>query len=294
VEDWLKLFIHIKTGFLKKINKEYPYSNNMLKPEYVIKTAAIGTILISALGCAGNFSRFDLMMAKEFEDNTIKFDCKLDDLIESKNINEIHEDLTKKLFKIGGTGIFDALVKKYPDDYRNHIIRGDAFLKDSYLQKRIGILMVSTSDASLKISIESYNKALELNKTDIYTYGMLGFIYGENKEYGESEKMFKKALDIAPDHPLLYLALGQMHERIAIDNENDRIGNYKSAIDHYKKILKLDEEDINKHLELMNQYFHRFIDRYPNTLEEITQTAKENIDKILNIKVYQQDFTKVN
>jgi len=50
--------------------------------------------------------------------------------------------------------------------------------------------MKSSAAVSFNKAKENYIRALELNNKDIYVHGILGFIYGDNKEYDKAEKLF--------------------------------------------------------------------------------------------------------
>jgi len=130
--------------------------------------------------------------------------------------------------------------------------------------------MKSSVTASVNKAKDSYMKALELNNRDIYVLGVLGFIYGDNKEYDKAEELFNKGLEIAPNNPLLYLALGQMY---------DRKKEYIIAIDCYERILGFTEGEVEKDFEHMNQYYHKLVDSYPDTLAKTKEKAREYLKK---------------
>ena len=113
-------------------------------------------------------------------------------------------------------------------------------------------------------------KALELNNRDIYALGVLSFLYGEEKEYDKADKLLNKGLGFAPNNPLLYLALGEMY---------DRKKEYATAINYYERVLKFTEDEVEKDFEHMNQYFHKLMDHFPNSLVK----AKVEAEKFLKI-----------
>ena len=109
-----------------------------------------------------------------------------------------------------------------------------------------------------------------LNNKDIYVHGILGFIYGDNKEYDKAEKLFYKGLEISPNNPLLYLALGQMF---------DRRKEYNTAIDYYERILEFTEDEVERDFEHMNQYYHKFMEFYPDSLAKAKEEARKCLKK---------------
>jgi tetratricopeptide (TPR) repeat protein len=146
------------------------------------------------------------------------------------------------------------------------------------VQQMIGIFMKSSAAASVNTAKESYMKALELNNRDIYALGVLSFMYGEDNEYDKAKELLHRGIEIAPNNPLLYLALGEMY---------DRKEEYNTAIDYYKRVLEFTEEEVKKDFEHMNQYYHTLVDYFPNSLEE----AKGEAEKILNkLKIKQDDM----
>ena len=196
--------------------------------------------------------------------------------IESIDYERYHEEVVKIIFDSGNLGLMDQLVEYFPDDFRNYIVRGDAYLRNSMMQQLIGILMKSSVTASVNKAKDSYMKALELNNRDIYVLGVLGFIYGNiYKEYDKAEELFNKGLEIAPNNPLLYMALGQMF---------DRMKEYDIAINYYETILEFTEDEVEKDFEHMNQYYHKLMDSYPDSLakakEEARKYLKEDYKKI--------------
>jgi tetratricopeptide (TPR) repeat protein len=241
--------------------------NNLLKFGAV---AGIVTIVISLMGCAQTraLNRLERLV---LDDDGYHSDAKSNVIssIESIDYERYHEEVVNIIFK-GNLDLIDQFVEYFPDDYRNYIVRGDAYLRNSKIQQKIGILMKSSVTASVNKAKDSYMKALELNNRDIYVLGVLGFIYGDNKEYDKAEELFNKGLEIAPNNPLLYLALGQMY---------DRKKEYIIAIDCYERILGFTEGEVEKDFEHMNQYYHKLVDSYPDTLAKTKEKAREYLKK---------------
>ena len=117
-------------------------------------------------------------------------------------------------------------------------------------------------------------QALELNNRDIYALGVLSFLYGEEKEYDKAEELLNRGLGFAPNNPLLYLALGEMY---------DRKKEYAISIDYYEKVLEFTEDEVEKDFKHMNQYFHKLMDHFSNSLEKARNDA-EMILKRLDVK----------
>ncbi|MCP5005514.1 MAG: hypothetical protein GY941_16485 [Planctomycetes bacterium] len=231
--------------------------------------AGITVIFASVCGCAQSkkFSKIETMILDQdlFEDG--KSD--VISYIENIDYEENHEEFTNSIFESGDLQLLDQLVEYFPD-YRNYIIRGDAYLKSARVQRMMGLFMKSSAAETLNEAKESYARALELNNEDIYARGVLGFIYGENGEYEKAEKLFNDGLKIAPKHPMLYLALGQM---------SDRKKEYNSAIGYYQTILSFTEEEVQTEFDGMNQYYHKLMKYYPDSLEKVKKEAERYCSK---------------
>ena len=233
--------------------------------------AGIVTILISLIGCAQNraLNRLERLV---LEDDGYHSDAKSNVIssIESIDYEKYHEEIVNIIFNSRNLDLIDQLVEYFPDDFRNYIVRGDTYLRNSMMQQVIGVFMKSSVTATFNKAKDSYMKALELNNRDVYVLGVLGFIYGENKEYDKAEELFNKGLEIAPNNPLLYLALGQMF---------DRMKEYDIAINYYETILEFTEDEVEKDFEHMNQYYHKLVDSYPDTLAKTKEKARKNLKK---------------
>ena len=247
--------------------------NNLLKFGAV---AGIVTIVISLMGCAQTraLNRLERLVLDDDEYHSHAKSSAIS-CIESIDYERHHEEVVDIIFGSGNLDLIDQLVEYFPDDFRNCIVKGDAYLKNSMMQHLIGLFMKSSADASVNKAKDSYIKALELNNKDVYALGILGFIYGDNKEYDKAEELFNKGLEIAPNNPLLYLALGQMF---------DRMKEYHFAINYYEIILEFTEEEVEKDFAHMNQYYHKLMEFYPDSLakakEEARKYLKEDYKKI--------------
>ena len=243
--------------------------NNLLKFGAV---AGIVTIVISLIGCAQTrkLSKLEILILKEngYDDSK----SKVISYIEEIDYEENHEIIVNTIFDSGNLQLIDQLVEYFPDDFRNYIISGDAYLKNAMMQQTIGIFMKSSAAVSFNKAKGNYIRALELNNKDIYVHGILGFIYGDNKEYDKAEKLFYKGLEISPNNPLLYLALGQMF---------DRKKEYNTAIDYYERILEFTEDEVERDFEHMNQYYHKFMEFYPDSLAKAKKKLKNVLKKII-------------
>ncbi len=234
--------------------------------------AGIITVIALLAGCAQTraLNKLDELILDDNEYAHSHSKSKVICCIESIDYERNHEEIVNIIFSSGNLNLIDELVKYFPDDYRNYIIRGDAYLKNAMMQQIIGVFMRSSSAVSVNKAKESYMKALELNNRDIYALGVLSFLYGEEKEYDKADKLLNKGLGFAPNNPLLYLALGEMH---------DRKKGYDIAIGYYERVLKFTEDEVEKDFEHMNQYFHKLMDHFPNSLVK----AKEEAEKFLKI-----------
>ena len=227
-------------------------------------------LLISLIGCAQTRA-LNKLERLVLDDDEYHSHAKTNVIssIEGIDYERYHEEVVNIIFK-GNLDLIDQFVEYFPDDYRNYIVRGDAYLRNSKIQQKIGILMKSSVTASVNKAKDSYMKALELNNRDIYVLGVLGFIYGDNKEYDKAEELFNKGLEIAPNNPLLYLALGQMF---------DRMKEYDIAINYYETILEFTEDEVEKDFEHMDQYYHKLMDSYPDSLAKTKEKARKYLKK---------------
>ena len=249
-----------------------------MKKKYLLQfgtVAGVVTILISLIGCAQTRQTRALNKLERLvlDDDEYHGHAKSNVIssIESIDYEKYHEEIVNIIFDSGNLGLMDQLVEYFPDDFRNYIVRGDAYLRNSMMQQLIGILMKSSVTASVNKAKDSYMKALELNNRDIYVLGVLGFIYGNiYKEYDKAEELFNKGLEIAPNNPLLYLALGQMF---------DRMKEYDIAINYYETILEFTEDEVEKDFEHMNQYYHKLMDFYPDSLAKTKEEARRFLKK---------------
>ena len=234
--------------------------------------AGVATILISLIGCAQTraLNKLERLVLDDDEYHSHAKSSAIS-CIESIDYERHHEEVVNIIFGSGNLCLIDQLVEYFPDDFRNYIVRGDAYLRNSKIQQKIGILMKSSVTASVNKAKDSYMKALELNNRDIYVLGVLGFIYGNiYKEYDKAEELFNKGLEIAPNNPLLYLALGQMF---------DRMKEYDIAINYYETILEFTEDEVEKDFEHMNQYYHKLVDSFSDSLAKTKEKARKYLKK---------------
>jgi len=247
--------------------------NNLSKSGTV---AVIITILISLIGCAQTrtLHKLEELILDENEYDHSHSKSNVICCIESIDYERKHEEIINIIFNSGNLDLINEFIEYFQGDYRNYIIRGDAYLKNAMMQQMIGVFMKSSATASINKAKESYMQALELNNRDIYALGVLSFLYGEEKEYDKAEELLNRGLGFAPNNPLLYLALGEMY---------DRKKEYTISIDYYEKVLEFTEDEVEKDFEHMNQYFHKLMDHFPNSLEKARNDA-EMILKRLDVK----------
>ncbi len=240
--------------------------------KYVMLVGTI-TIIASLFGCSQTraLSKLEKLILEDRGDIHCK--SKAICCIESIDYEKNHKDFTDIIFNSGDLHLIDELVEYYPDDYRNYIIKGDAYVKNAMMQQKIGLLMKSSASTSLKIAKESYFKALELNNEEIYVLGVISFLYGESKEYGKAEKLLNRGLVVAPNNPLLYLALGEMC---------DYRKEFNIAIGHYEKVLGFSESEVEKDFEHMNQYYHKLMKYFPDSLAKAKEEATKLLEKDYN------------
>ena len=238
--------------------------------------AVIITILVSLVGCAQTraLNKLEKLILDDNEYVHNHSKSKVICCIESINYKHNHKEIINIIFNSGNLDLINEFVEYFPDDYRNNIIRGDAYLKNAMMQQMIGVFMKSSADASIKKAKDSYMQALKLNNSDIYALGVLSFLYGEAEEYDKAAELLNRGLVIAPSNPLLYLALGEMYDRKA---------EYAVAVDYYEKVLEFTEDEVEKDFEHMNQYFHKLMDHFPNSLEK-ARNDSEMILKRLDVK----------
>ncbi len=244
--------------------------NNLSKSGTV---AVLITILVSLIGCAQTRALHELeeltLDSNEYAHSHSK--SKVICCIESIDYERKHEEIINIIFNSGNLDLINEFVEYFQGDYRNYIIRGDAYLKNAMMQQMIGVFMKSSATASINKAKESYVQALKLNNRDIYALGVLSFLYGEEKEYDKAEEILNRGLGFAPNNPLLYLALGEMY---------DRKKEYAIAIDYYKRVLEFTEDEVENEFKHMNQYYHKLIGYFPNSLEKARENAKKVLKKL--------------
>ena len=257
--------------------------NNLSKSGTV---AVIITILISLIGCAQTrtLHKLEELILDENEYDHSHSKSNVICCIESIDYERKHEEIINIIFNSGNLDLINEFIEYFQGDYRNYIIRGDAYLKNAMMQQMIGVFMKSSATASINKAKESYMQALELNNRDIYALGVLSFLYGEEKEYDKAEELLNRGLGFAPNNPLLYLALGEMY---------DRKKEYAISIDYYEKVLEFTEDEVEKDFEHMNQYFHKMMDHFPNSLEK-ARNDSEMILKRLDVKQDGKGVTATN
>jgi len=232
---------------------------------------SIVTIVISLMGCAQTraLNKLERLVLDDDEYHSHSKSNAIS-CIESIDYERYHEEVVNIIFNSGNLQLIDQLVEYFPGDFRNYIVRGDAYVKNAMMQQIIGFFMKSSVTASVNEAKESYMKALELNNRDIYALGVLSFLYGEEKEYDKAEELLNRGLEFAPNNPLLYMALGQMY---------DRKKEYNIAIDYYEKVLGFTEDEVEKDFAHMKQYYHKLMDFYPDSLLKAKEKAEKYLKK---------------
>jgi tetratricopeptide (TPR) repeat protein len=86
-------------------------------------------------------------------------------------------------------------------------------------------------------AIESYKRAIEIDKNLPDAYVGLGAIYAENEQIDEAAGYYKKAIEVNPSYVAAYLNLGALYE---YDDQNDKaIASYEKAIEINPRIPRL-------------------------------------------------------
>ncbi len=235
-----------------------------------VMLAGTVTIIASLFGCSHTKALSKLERLILEDDVDVHCKSKAICCIEGIDYEKNHEEFTNIIFNSGNLHLINELVESFPYDYRNYIIKGDAYLKNAMMQQMVGLFMKSSAEASFSTAKESYMRAVELNSKDIYARGILSFMYGEENAYDKADVLLSEGLDIAPNNPLLYLAMGQMY---------DRKKEYAIAIDYYERILKFNGDEVEKDFEHMNQYYHKLMNCYPNSLAKAKEVAKKYLKK---------------
>ena len=122
-----------------------------MKKKYLLQfgtVAGVVTILISLIGCAQTRA-LNKLERLVLDDDEYHSHAKPNVIssIESIDYERHHEEVVNIIFDSDNLGLMDQLVEYFPDDYRNYIVRGDAYLRNSFMQKKIGILMKSSVTA---------------------------------------------------------------------------------------------------------------------------------------------------
>ncbi|WP_375782365.1 tetratricopeptide repeat protein [Methanococcus maripaludis] len=80
-------------------------------------------------------------------------------------------------------------------------------------------------------SIQSYEKAVELNPKDDISWSNLGYLHYKTKKYNESIFCFEKALDLNSNNKYAWNGLG---------NSYLLLKNYEKALMCYEKAIEID------------------------------------------------------
>ena len=111
-------------------------------------------------------------------------------------------------------------------------------------------------------AIKSYDKALEINPNDEYTWDGKGVSYDELEDYEKAIKCYNKALEINPNDEKVWNNLG---------NSSCAIGDYKNALECYIKALEINSNltvaQNNKKLVLDVLEYDEAIKSYDRALE---------------------------
>lgn len=85
------------------------------------------------------------------------------------------------------------------------------------------------------VAIQHYNKAIELDPTDITFHNNLAAVYFERKEYEQCIKQCEKGIEIGRENRADFKLIAKALTRIG--NANRKLGNLVAAKTHYEKAL---------------------------------------------------------
>ncbi len=101
--------------------------------------------------------------------------------------------------------------------------------------------LLEPENLDIDIAIERCEKALELDKHNIYAYVNLGIALMLKRDYLRAIENYEKALELDPYYTNIYINWGKL---LTIRENPD----YPGAIDKYKKAIELDPNNINAYL----------------------------------------------
>lgn len=88
---------------------------------------------------------------------------------------------------------------------------------------------------NFEAAIQHYNKAIELDPTDITFYNNLAAVFFERKEYEQCIKQCEKGIEIGRENRADFKLIAKALTRIG--NANRKLGNLTAAKTHYEKAL---------------------------------------------------------
>ena len=98
------------------------------------------------------------------------------------------------------------------------------------------------------LALKEFNKALELNPRNDFTYTNLGQIYRDQRRYAESEKIFAEAIELNPKNDVAYAGLGHTYLRQK---------RFDLALESFNKALKINVKAGSAHQGLGIIYLER-------------------------------------
>lgn len=96
----------------------------------------------------------------------------------------------------------------------------------------IGIIFIKTK--AFEEAENSFNRALKINKNNIYALNQLGFLYRKQGDFIKAKKSYLSAIDINSNYAYAHLNLGILYDLYLYD--------LASAIEHYETYNKLSKE----------------------------------------------------
>jgi len=121
------------------------------------------------------------------------------------------------------------------------------------------------------MSVECYERVIELNPKDERAYNSLGDVYYMEKDYDQAIKNYKISIELNPKYALAYFNLGVVF---------DGLDQIEKAIESYEKAIQLDPKDAFAYNNLGMTYIR---ERRFNKAEALFDKAIQLDNKSINI-----------
>ncbi|MFA6142996.1 MAG: tetratricopeptide repeat protein [Candidatus Omnitrophota bacterium] len=138
------------------------------------------------------------------------------------------------------------------------------------------IVLFSLSAPTMAQDENALNDRISKNKNDYIAITKLGVIYQDQGRKEDAVRLFKKAIEIAPDYPDAHLFIGRAYFlKRDFDNAVEELKIYKNIM---KALPQMDEEIRKMYIKdlfyLSEVYFT--LKRYPESREELEEILKLN------------------